>query len=168
MKEYGIEFTPNLIPPILRDEKTETRPIIPEKQDKLGKLAVGDHLWVRERFTVPWFSEAEVHVRYLADDSVVGVLAGNGISPEWHAQAVRANRHKAQSARFMPKWASRIRLEVLGVHKENLRDITTDGGRREGITTGFFSDTWDALHRKPGTRWQDNPTVRVIKFRRIP
>lgn len=86
----------------------------------------------------------------------------------------------------MPRWASRITLEVTGIRAERLRDITAKDCEAEGWQDNdswgwvhpitFKSDTpcsvmdfaqlWDSL-AKPGYTWQDNPWVWVIEFKRI-
>ncbi|WP_205287721.1 hypothetical protein [Luteibacter yeojuensis] len=82
----------------------------------------------------------------------------------------------------MPRWASRITLEVTAVRVERLQDITEDEAQAEGVAPGFlceddvvrasaryvngFRMLWDDL-AKDGTRWADNPWVWVVEFRRI-
>ncbi|MDE2104098.1 MAG: hypothetical protein KGL39_43070, partial [Patescibacteria group bacterium] len=81
----------------------------------------------------------------------------------------------------MPRWASRIDLEVTDVRVERLRAITEDDAKAEGFsakvhkTEGVntarwqFRETWDTLNgkRQSGAlAWQRNPWVWVIEFRK--
>lgn len=76
---------------------------------------------------------------------------------------------------FMPRWASRITLEITGVHVERLQEITRGDCMAEGCpfpniakTTdpcGWFSDLWQSING-PGS-WEINPWVWVIEFRVI-
>jgi hypothetical protein len=89
---------------------------------------------------------------------------------------------------FMPRWASRITLEITGVRVERLVDISEDDARAEGITDGgclncgesetncgclnpqpdardSFIYLWESING-PGS-WAANPWVWVVEFRRV-
>jgi hypothetical protein len=73
----------------------------------------------------------------------------------------------------MPRWASRLTLEVLDVRVERLQEITVDDMLAEGIRVSdprasyvraHFMDPWDSLNAKRGYGWEENPWVWVITF----
>ena len=76
----------------------------------------------------------------------------------------------------MPRWASRITLEVTGVRAECVQDITIDDVVAEGVeladdgqvrTRSEFADLWDFHNAKRGYPWSTNPRVWVYEFRTL-
>lgn len=82
----------------------------------------------------------------------------------------------------MKRWASRLTLEIVDLKIEQLRDISEEDARAEGVSlgsgwnadgsvyginrTGPFSLAWDYAYRKvAGRAWTDNPWVFVVSFR---
>ena len=93
---------------------------------------------------------------------------------------------------FMPRWASRITLEITDIRVQHLQDITDDDAFEEGMTQHLaamlglggealqseeefnftqtrrvFRNLWDSINAKRGYGWDMNPWVWVIKFRRV-
>jgi hypothetical protein len=83
----------------------------------------------------------------------------------------------------MPRWASRILLEITDVRVERLKDITYEQAAAEGVHRGPLrewcaSDEGGACHKYPvpafrdlwqsvGGRWDANPWVWVVEFKRV-
>jgi hypothetical protein len=77
----------------------------------------------------------------------------------------------------MPRWASRITLEITEVRMQRLHDISEEDARAEGAPPGLnpdgsgesyvagFGDLWESIHGPSG--WNANPWVWAITFRGI-
>ena len=138
----------------------------------------GDRLWVRET----WATSVGV------DDQKPSVLdtPGKGYGwPVWFAsdgsvwwRGAKAggpgfvDRGRWRPSIHMPRWASRITLEVTGVRVERLQDIsegvTLRGtSRYEGQSRDAYADLWDSLNTKRGFGWDTNPWVWAIEFKRV-
>jgi len=143
----------------------------------------GDRLWVRETFALVWPGEyAPENVR----DHRVEYRADNGDKypggwPDDCGDDPDCGRWKPSI--FMPRWASRITLEVTGVRVERLQGIGEDDAKAEGVTPDAdcitnrcvrphrdrFLDLWNEINgKRQGCTWQDNPWVWVLEFRRLP
>lgn len=126
----------------------------------------GERLWVRE--TWAWWPADESDKRedgliYRADDD-----------------DLECRMFRWRSPIHMPRWASRITLEITGVRVERLQEINGDNCVAEGIDEpGTYppeSDPDDILRRRyqalwesingPGS-WDLNPYVWVIEFKRV-
>jgi len=73
----------------------------------------------------------------------------------------------------MPRWASRISLEVVSVRAERLHEIDDADAWREGCTGAHtysardeYRDGWDDINGKRAP-WDSNPWVWRIEFRRL-
>lgn len=156
MKELPINFTGTSVRAILEGRKTMTRRVIDPKPGR--SLSPGVRLWVREQFyLVPWtddgFQEYDkpFYFATLSEDDL-GDIRGCKLRPASH----------------MPRWASRINLEVINIHVEQLQQITERDAIAEGaLNRDEFVKIWDLIYSKRGYGWDINPVVLVIEFKRV-
>lgn len=114
----------------------------------------GERIWARETWTLGADSKRD-------DGFVVYRADGNPRHP--------IGRWRPSST--MPRWVSRITLEVESVRPERLREIIpkdaeAEGCAGEGIDLLInFVKTWNAIHGKDA--WDADPYVWVITIKRI-
>ena len=82
---------------------------------------------------------------------------------------------KRRPSIHMPRWASRILLEVVSVRVERLQDISRGDAMAEGcpfpnMAQGddprqWYAELWEQING-PG-EWTANPWVWVVEFRRL-
>ncbi|MFJ2676851.1 hypothetical protein [Pseudomonas sivasensis] len=107
----------------------------------------GDRLWVREA----WQADAQV-------DSVAPRELSNGeplrYPADWDFRqtgCVMIKPGKIRPSIHMPRWVSRILLEITAVRVERLQDISDDQAKAEGC---FFTD-YGQQCAHGGTGWKD-------------
>lgn len=178
MKEHPILFSGPMVEAILEGRKTQTRRIIkpqlrveeypnmpgvlftpyggkdwwvnsqpshPAHISKACDKQPGDRLWVRETWAM--YSPLDVVYRAGSKTSCTGRW-----KPSIH----------------MPRWASRITLEVASVRVERLQDITEADAKAEGFeSVSDFKTLWEKLNKKSGFGWDANPWVWVIQFKEV-
>lgn len=138
--DHPLIFTAPMVRAILEGRKTMTR----RKGKRFHKWQIGDLIWVRETFRELGNGE----FCYRADD------VGDGSAPWRWSPSI-----------FMPRRASRISLELTGIRRELLLDITDDNVNQEGFSNiSDFLDYFDKV--APGVA-QFNPGVVVLSFTRI-
>jgi len=201
MNPHPILFDGEAVRAILEGRKTQTRrPIKPQPTATYNKDGValhiwkgtdwgdelsmacpygliGDRLWVRETFTYITLAENEwtgapdqrrwrtgrhavpVAMLYRADAEAEGWRIPAAWTPSIH----------------MPRWASRIDLEVTDVRVEQLNDISLADVHAEGkpeniwpteLEFVWFRKQWNAIYAKRGLGWDANPWVWVVEFGR--
>lgn len=119
--------------------------------------APGDRLWVREAWReCETFPDGERAVAYAATDE----------SPRYPQGYVA----KWRNPRFMPRWASRLTLEVVEVRVQRVQEISEDDALAEGVRPDYrpaFERAWDDLNAKRGFPWASNPWVWAVTFKRV-
>ena len=197
-KERPILFSGPMVRALLAGTKTQTRRIVKARDlewmdvhqglrepdnaercpygqsgDRLlcsGHRIGGDRLYVREAWAAPHAYDhlpprlipQDARIHYAATEDRGGLL--------W-----RPSIH-------MPRWASRITLEVTGVLVERLQEISYEDARAEGVEFWrndgtltelppcsehryAFEDLWTSINGADS--WNANPFVWVVSFRRL-
>jgi hypothetical protein len=141
----------------------------------------GTKLWVREAFALS-VRDPELHEHDVSDRSQWdgAVYRADGETGDWESYDGDGNRSRIaapwRSPLFMPRWASRITLEVTSVRVERLQDITEDDALAEGIQQTHavnagdgmavqnYAMLWDRLNHKRA-RWASNPWLWCLTFK---
>ena len=125
----------------------------------------GDHIWVKETFDVGFVEGNNATLLYRADGKLATVHLPDEKS---NLQAQRAEWKENSPSIHMPRWASRIDLEVLTVGAERIQDISHEDIFKEGIDPGevrtiqrretlslggatryVFRELWDSINASP-------------------
>lgn len=205
VKDRPILFSGPMVRAILEGRKTQTRRVMkPQPPRGFGWPECsesGTWAFLREREKREWF---DVRCPYGLVGELLwvreswamrGLPATLGIRGAKYA-APKAFLYRADGGKppagiqwvasiHMPRAASRITLEVVGVRVERLWKITEADVLAEGIEPQHlernrewflrndvagvtFSEPWDAINgKRPGCAWRDNPWVWVVEFRRM-
>lgn len=184
-RERPILFSAPMVRAILDGKKSQTRRIVKPSSLFDGKDAIvkrhphqsgcqygkpGDQLWVRETWglhdTQPVDGQENATIYYRATDG------------EAHSLRYQLWRPSI----YMPRWASRIMLEITDVRVQRLQEISEEDATAEGCP-GWYSPSaegntdgcmpseeyaalWDSINGKTQP-WASNPWVWCISFKRI-
>lgn len=197
MKERPILFSAPMVRAILAGTKTQTRRVLPTmttlgrveypgRRDHKGYSHVnwldtpdgiaaavrecrhgqpGDRLWVRETFS-----------HFERNDQLK-----RGAEIFYRADGECLELEPWRPSIHMPRWASRITLEIISVRVERLKDISDADARDEGAeprqpvyASGIyipgqyrlgFRDLWQSINGAGS--WTANPWVWVVEFKRV-
>lgn len=212
MKEHPILFSGPMVRAILEDRKTQTRRVVKEPiYINLAESVRGD--WPIGHQCVALPGRYVAHLNFHGAISVKTPYGLLGVKPAeftwecpyshtsdrlWvretfaivNGKTLYCADHNSTPLRwqpsvFMPRWASRLLLEITGIRVERLQQITCGGCieksdiQEEGCPfpndpekfgmdeAEWFVQTWDALNAKRGFGWSVNPWVWVVTFKRI-
>lgn len=207
MTERGMIFNSEMVRAILDGRKTQTRrPVKFPVHDKnlgcelagnelAGELSAGnylncafgkpgDRIWVRETFCPVDDTQygGEKWVDYRATPKFEASHPAG-----WDCAPNDAEALKWRPSIHMPRWASRILLEITDVRVERLNAISEEDARAEGIIDGgclncgepepcgcanpepdatdAFAYLWQSIYGQEN--WNANPWVWVIEFKRV-
>ena len=181
MNERPILFSAPMIRAILSGAKTQTRRTVhPMHMSITGELLrypygePGDRLWARET----WAHDADSleMLRALVDD----IMPTRDYGPYYRATgAYEGSGLRWRPSIHMPRWASRITLEVTDVRVERLQSISEEDALAEGVdplewsggpanadARAAFRELWESINGKRAP-WATNPWVWAISFRRL-
>lgn len=136
----------------------------------------GDRLWVRETWLPFDPDHAITFYAYRASTTDDG--------EEIRQEYIRCGRdYRWRPSIHMPRWASRITLEITDVRVERLNEISVEDAIAEGVKcpcdfhyctlchvtpSQLFTKLWSSIHAADGPNgWGANPWVWVIEFKRI-
>jgi hypothetical protein len=134
----------------------------------------GDQLWVRETCRAEELPSGLDGVRYAADGAFREIENTHEASDVWvKLNGYRGGKGLTVPTIHMPRWASRITLEITGVRVERLNEISGADCIAEGIIESdapqyafglhdAYRDLWESING-PGS-WDANPWVWVIEF----
>lgn len=147
---------------------------------------VGDRLWVRETTIISppnWLAPDDVldHPDVIKDPKgeyrVVQYVASNSDTDV----PLKDYKFKKTPSIHMPRWASRILLEITNVRVERLQIISDEDAKAEGfdysthpsaIEMGYaigartnFRHTWEEIYG--ANAWNKNPWVWVVEFKKL-
>lgn len=196
MKERGMIFNGEMVRALLDGRKTQTRRPIKWKQTRFTEIgeredgskwpwsedaehacdfwhpcpfgAVGDRIWVRETWA-----------RYNIDQNSHDIAYRATTPQDWPEEG------RWRPSIHMPRWASRILLEITDVRVERLNAISQEDAQAEGLElTGWrptysdpdsggealtpydnFAQLWESIYGEES--WKANPWVWVIEFKRV-
>jgi len=212
MSERPIIFNSEMVRAILDGRKTQTRRVIKpqpvdarevESEEWPGGYClygqIGDRLWVRETFCHKWDNEGPVFnedgdydtscvwyrattpdvVKLDEDCEEVYLKDGSPASP-WMPSI------------HMPRWASRIQLEITDIRVERVQETSEEDAKAEGCETSLraylhgrhrkgdavplngvlepsyrntFAGLWNSINVKRGYGWDVNPWVWIVEFK---
>ncbi|CAH3854413.1 hypothetical protein AI2799V1_3317 [Enterobacter cloacae] len=206
MTERGMIFNGEMVRAILDGRKTQTRRIIKDctvgrdpisKFIQIGKKFIGcypedvpelireccpygvpgDRIWVRETWAEAGASAPDLKLYRANYPSHV---------PTHYENVPPAEDVRWTPSIHMPRWASRILLEITDVRVEQLKSISEEEARSEGVAQlregfwkhyqpgwtqhqlsarGSFTTLWESIYGFG--EWDRNPWVWVIEFKRI-
>ena len=109
----------------------------------------GDQLWVRETWkeiSRSWYRSAPdtdyvvIGYRATCDMGRLGLSSRDFTVPHGTAACVNTPSHRWRPSIHMPRWASRILLEVVDVRVERVRDISEQDAIAEGVERLFTAE----------------------------
>lgn len=204
MRERPILFSAPMVRALLEGRKTQTRRVVKPQPEAYADGAgfawgkkcgggiewmakwcpygvPGDRLWVRETFSISTSVPISQMKGPLARRHLWFWADGNPEDGDWT---------RPKPSIFLPRWGSRLLLEITEVRVERLQAITNVESQAEGVThwkcghpdcfdergtpgmhfgpRAAYMELWDSLNEKRGYGWDANPWVWVLEFKRVP
>ncbi|MGE6006945.1 hypothetical protein [Klebsiella variicola] len=171
MKERGMIFNGEMVRAILDGRKTQTRRPIKWKQTRFTEIGeredgskwpwsedaehacdfwhpcpfgdVGDRIWVRETWSSDFANYyPNDRVWYAADNNrQLDIDMVDGVRGIYSPESDVHVPFRWRPSIHMPRWASRILLEITDVRVERLNAISEEDAQREGVHTEVWDQT---------------------------
>jgi hypothetical protein len=134
----------------------------------------GDRLWVKER---GWMAPSKTaFIPFIGNENIHKPLDTDGVP------------YKSYPSIHMPRWASRLTLEIVSIKVERVQDISEEDAKAEGAQYATdpvcasavardclnmtspsyyrarFGLLWDSINAARGFGWDTNPWVYRIEF----
>lgn len=188
MTERPIMFSSPMVRAILDGRKTQTRRLLKGNVEHWQDIGLyvsehkcphgdpGDRLWLREALV------------FSAEDGIAYASDGTPIDRDKVPSDAKPFTKSFRPAMLMPRWASRITLEITEVRVQRLQEISVDDaiaegvvewGVREGKSKVFdgrargvpynvnaFAELWNSINAKRAP-WASNPWVWAVTFKRV-
>lgn len=205
MKERPILFSGAMVRALLEGRKTQTRRVVKKKfpgpvegpnfdgcwsetSDPVTRYfgcpygRPGDRLWVREPWRPHFTGKLVTCVLFAADEATMKPTTWTAAQGAWCESQEAETRWRPSI--HMPRWASRILLEVTEVRVERLQEIRAEDAIAEGVKLDgldydalgklygeipypvkAYAALWESING-PGS-WEENPWVWVVGFERV-
>jgi len=181
-RDHPILFSGPMVRAILEGRKTQTRRVVnPDPGSNINPVFLedgqwqwetvesrrrcpygqpGERLWVRETF---WNSRGDDSMPTLYKADQDDLLPAD---QDYHQGPWKPSIH-------MPRWASRLTLNITEIRVERINDISVVDSRAEGIPAApagssenidLFAELWDSINANRGFGWESNPWVWAVTF----
>ncbi len=145
----------------------------------------GDRIWVKETFRQTITDKGKCCVEFRADGNAMYALAENGGEGDFCGLGRTASPTKNNELKpnwkpsiFMPRWASRITLEITKINIERLRDISEEDAKAEGAicagcTSGEhepcgyrygYQDLWNSINLAPSPILKKKEIISYVSY----
>lgn len=175
---------------ILEGRKTQTRrvvknPYTPEiHQSDIAPRAFdcpygqpGDRLWVRETWQINHvlYDRGPIPKAYPVEFGEPVDMLYRADGEFWEQFEIDEGGSSWRPSIFMPRWASRLLLDVARIRVERAQDISEEDAIAEGMqcagipaaltNRAAFAHLWNQINIKHG--WESNPWVWVVEFPKV-
>ena len=191
MKERPILFSAPMVRAILEGRKTVTRRVV-KPQPYIANVAddgmrywnvsgavggrirlepdflascpygqPGDRLWVRESF---WKNEDGFKPTLLLGAKATQQVEYDASLNDLDREELRQFQYKRKPSIHMPRWASRITLEVTGMRVERLQDISEEDALAEGLHRIEIGSGYLDRYAATAASWQEAVEQQVTTY----
>lgn len=147
----------------------------------------GDRLWVRESWALTGDRLIDPCLVYRADNAQLPICKHKGGHDLWYPDGCSDPITSSELIKpdlshlgwrvsiHMPRWASRITLDITDVRVQLVQEISAFDAIDEGVQRQEapydarepFRDLWDSINAKRGFGWETNPWVWALTFKKI-